>query len=295
MTGPTEHVHIHAPLLLGVIGDPIAHSKSPAMHNIALEAAGLPGMYVPLHVKPEHLAEAVTGARALGFSGFNVTIPHKVEIMTLLDELDESAISCGAVNTVVIRDGITTGYNTDGIGYVRSLKEETGELNGKKVVVLGAGGAARGIVYALLKEHVSDVVIVNRTRERADELISILTDKAEGTSLSSASQDELESVLSSADILINTTSIGMHPDLDATPVDAALIPEGIVVSDLIYNPLETRLLREAKARGCTVVGGLGMFIYQGAYAFEYWTGVEAPVSLMHSAVLEALNHEHNPL
>ncbi len=287
----TNHPHIHAPLLLGVMGDPIAHSKSPAMHNIALEAAALPGMYVPLHVKPEHLAEAVTGALALGFSGFNVTIPHKVAIMELLDELDESAVQCGAVNTVVIRDGRTKGYNTDGIGYVRSLKEETGELSGKIVTVLGAGGAARGIIYALLKEKVASVTVVNRTLSKADELLNLLNGSQ--TTLKSATYDELQACLPETDILINTTSVGMHPDVDATPVEAALIPEGIIVSDLIYNPLETRLLREAKARGCKVVGGLGMFVYQGAYAFEYWTGVDAPVSLMHSAVLEAFNHEQH--
>ncbi len=289
MAATTNHQHIHAPLLLGVMGDPIAHSKSPAMHNIALEAAGLPGMYVPLHVKPGHLAEAVTGTRALGFSGFNVTIPHKVAIMELLDELDESAIQCGAVNTVVIRDGRMKGYNTDGIGYVRSLKEEVGELSGKRVTVLGAGGAARGIIYALLKEQVAAVTVVNRTASKADELLNILQNGK--TTMKSATFEQLQACLAETDILINTTSVGMHPDLDASPVDASWIPEGTIVSDLIYNPLETRLLREAKARGCTVVGGLGMFIYQGAYAFEYWTGVDAPVSLMRSAVLEALNHE----
>ncbi len=289
----SHHPHIHAPLLLGVIGDPIAHSKSPAMHNVALEAAALPGMYVPLHVKPERLAAAVTGAIALGFSGFNVTIPHKVAIMELLDELDESAVQCGAVNTVVIRDGRTKGYNTDGIGYVRSLKEQTGALSGKHVTVLGAGGAARGIIYALLKEQVAAVTVLNRTVSKADELIALLHTETGATMMKSAPYDELQASLAATDILINTTSVGMHPDTDASPVDSALLTEHMIVSDLIYNPLETRLLREAKARGCTVVDGLGMFVYQGAYAFEYWTGVDAPVSLMHSAVLEALNHEQH--
>ncbi|WP_458121675.1 shikimate dehydrogenase [Paenibacillus sp. Z6-24] len=280
-----------AALLLGVMGDPIAHSMSPVMHNIALEAAGLPGMYVPLHVKPDHLAEAVTGARALGFTGFNVTIPHKVEIMKLLDELDESAVSCGAVNTVVIRDGRMKGYNTDGIGYVRSLREEAGELADKRVTVLGAGGAARGIVYALLKENVAGITIINRTVDKAAQLIRELN--ASDAQMQTATYEELAEYLPQTDILINTTSIGMHPNMDETPVAAELIPEGIIVSDLIYNPMETRLLREARTRGCRTVGGLGMFIYQGAYAYEYWTGQDAPVSLMHSAVLEALNHANH--
>ncbi|WCT54661.1 shikimate dehydrogenase [Paenibacillus kyungheensis] len=280
----------HHTLLLGVMGDPIGHSKSPAMHNIALEASGIPGMYVPLHVKPEHLAEAVAGTKALGFSGFNVTIPHKVEMMKLMDELDESAICCGAVNTVVIKDGKLKGYNTDGIGYVRSLKEElNSELSGKHITILGAGGAARGVVYALLREEPASVTIINRTLDKAEQLAQEFSHDT--LQVQSGSYDTLDKVLPQTDILINTTSIGMSPNSDDTPLEQRQIPEGIVVSDLIYNPLETRLLREAKSRGCTVIGGLGMFVYQGAYAYEYWTGEPAPISVMRSALLEAMNHQ----
>lgn len=280
----------HHTLLLGVMGDPIGHSKSPAMHNIALEAAGIPGMYVPLHVKPEDLVEAVKGAKALGFSGFNVTIPHKVEMLKLMDELDESAVCCGAVNTVVIQDGKLKGYNTDGIGYIRSLKEELdSDLIGKHITILGAGGAARGVVYALLHEQPASVTIINRTLNNAEQLVAEFS--SDHLQLQSGSYDHLDKVLPHTDILINTTSIGMSPNIEETPLDQALIPEGIIVSDLIYNPLETRFLREAKSRRCTIVGGLGMFIYQGAYAYEYWTGQPAPVSLMRSALTEVLNHE----
>jgi len=280
----------HHTLLLGVMGDPIGHSKSPAMHNIALEASGIPGMYVPLHVKPEHLAEAVTGTKALGFSGFNVTIPHKVEMLKLMDELDESAVCCGAVNTVVIQDGKLKGYNTDGIGYVRSLKEElNSELSGKHITILGAGGAARGVVYALLREQPASVTVINRTVDKAEQLATEFSDDM--LQVQSGSYDTLDKVLLQTDILINTTSIGMSPNSDETPLEQSRIPEGIIVSDLIYNPLETRFLREAKSRGCTVVGGLGMFVYQGAYAYEYWTGQPAPVSVMRSALLEAMNHQ----
>lgn len=280
----------HHTLLLGVMGDPIGHSKSPAMHNIALEASGIPGMYVPLHVKPEQLAEAVAGTKALGFSGFNVTIPHKVEMLKLMDELDESAVCCGAVNTVVIQDGKLKGYNTDGIGYVRSLKEElNSELSGKHITILGAGGAARGVVYALLREQPASVTVINRTVDKAEQLA---TEFSQDTlQVQSGSYDTLDKVLAQTDILINTTSIGMSPNSDETPLEQSRIPEGIIVSDLIYNPLETRFLREAKSRGCTVVGGLGMFVYQGAYAYEYWTGQPAPVSVMRSALLEAMNHQ----
>lgn len=280
----------HHTLLLGVMGDPIGHSKSPAMHNIALEASGIPGMYVPLHVKPEQLAEAVAGTKALGFSGFNVTIPHKVEMLKLMDELDESAVCCGAVNTVVIQDGKLKGYNTDGIGYVRSLKEAlNSELSGKHITILGAGGAARGVVYALLREQPASVTVINRTVDKAEQLA---TEFSQDTlQVQSGSYDTLDKVLAQTDILINTTSIGMSPNSDKTPLEQSRIPEGIIVSDLIYNPLETRFLREAKSRGCTVVGGLGMFVYQGAYAYEYWTGQPAPVSVMRSALLEAMNHQ----
>lgn len=280
----------HHTLLLGVMGDPIGHSKSPAMHNIALEASGIPGMYVPLHVKPEQLAEAVAGTKALGFSGFNVTIPHKVEMLKLMDELDESAVCCGAVNTVVIQNGKLKGYNTDGIGYVRSLKEElNSELSGKHITILGAGGAARGVVYALLREQPASVTVINRTVDKAEQLATEFSN--DNLQVQSGSYEALDKVLSQTDILINTTSIGMSPNSDETPLEQSRIPEGIIVSDLIYNPLETRFLREAKSRGCTVVGGLGMFVYQGAYAYEYWTGQPAPVSVMRSALLEAMNHQ----
>lgn len=280
----------HHTLLLGVMGDPIGHSKSPAMHNIALEASGIPGMYVPLHVKPEQLTEAVAGTKALGFSGFNVTIPHKVEMLKLMDELDESAVCCGAVNTVVIQNGKLKGYNTDGIGYVRSLKEElNSELSGKHITILGAGGAARGVVYALLREQPASVTVINRTVDKAEQLATEFSN--DNLQVQSGSYEALDKVLSQTDILINTTSIGMSPNSDETPLEQSRIPEGIIVSDLIYNPLETRFLREAKSRGCTVVGGLGMFVYQGAYAYEYWTGQPAPVSVMRSALLEAMNHQ----
>ncbi|MCM3785761.1 shikimate dehydrogenase [Neobacillus mesonae] len=273
--------------LLGVIGDPIAHSKSPAMHTAALQDAGLHGAYVPLHVKPDVLEAAVMGMKAMNFRGFNVTIPHKVDILSYMDELDESARLIGAVNTVVIEQGRLIGYNTDGIGYVRSLKEEAvSTIEGKKVVVIGAGGAARGIIYALLLEKPQALSIINRTAEKAEELAKDFEAKGK---VKGYSMDEAEAVLAQADIIINTTSVGMHPYMDQTPVNLEYIPEGIVVSDLIYNPLETKLLSESKAKSCTVHGGLGMFVYQGAIAFEHWFGIDAPVEAMRKAVLESFS------
>ncbi|ETT44594.1 shikimate dehydrogenase [Paenibacillus sp. FSL H7-689] len=275
------------PVLLGVMGDPIAHSKSPAMHNAALQAAGVNGMYMPLHVYPDQLEAAVRGIVALGYRGVNVTIPHKEQVMQYLDVIDESARLIGAVNTIVNEGGTLTGYNTDGIGYVRSLKEEAvPELAGKRIAVLGAGGAARGVIYALALEKPERIHILNRTADRAIALASDLRGHGLGE-ISGSGLDDAATVLATADMVINTTAAGMHPHVDDVPVDPALIREGAAVSDLIYNPLETRLLRESRIRGCTVHGGLGMFVYQGAVAFEHWLGIPAPVETMRRAVLNS--------
>ncbi|MEC0127880.1 shikimate dehydrogenase [Paenibacillus pabuli] len=275
------------PVLLGVMGDPIAHSKSPAMHNAALQAAGVNGMYMPLHVRPEQLESAIRGIVALGYRGVNVTIPHKEQVMPYLDVIDESARLIGAVNTIVNEEGKLTGYNTDGIGYVRSLKEEAvPELAGKRIAVLGAGGAARGVIYALALEKPERISILNRTADRAVALASDLRAHGLGD-ITGSGMAEAAVILAAADIVINTTAAGMHPHVDDVLVDPALIRAGAAVSDLIYNPLETRLLRESRERGCTVHGGLGMFIYQGAVAFEHWLGIPAPVETMRRAVLDS--------
>lgn len=271
--------------LYGVFGDPVRHSRSPVMLCRAFEAAGENAAYVAFHVKPDKLGDAVRGVRALGIRGVNVTIPHKVEVMAFLDELDETAREVGAVNTIVNRDGRLIGYNTDGIGYTRSLKEETGvNLKNATILLLGAGGASRGVGYALAKEAPAKIFIANRTKEKADALareLSIATDAA------GIGWDEIDHIIGNTDIIINTTPIGMHPREDETPLPASLLRPGIVVSDLIYNPLKTRLLHDAEAAGAAIHGGLGMFIYQGAYAFEYWTGKPAPVDAMREAVLAA--------
>ncbi|GAB6929515.1 shikimate dehydrogenase [Paenibacillus sp. JCM 10914] len=275
-------------MLLGVIGDPIAHSKSPAMHLAALAALGIQGTYVPLHIRPAGLDDAIQAMRALGFRGMNVTIPHKVEVMKYLDEIDAAALRIGAVNTIVNDNGKLTGYNTDGIGYVRSLKDEAcPELQGKHIVVLGAGGAARGIIDALIEESPDRISIVNRTRDKAGALAEEWISRGD---LRGYGEEEAEAVLQHAEIIINTTSVGMHPQIGAIPIPAAHIPQGIVVSDLIYNPLQTELLRQSELRQCIVHGGLGMFVNQGAYALEYWTGVAAPLQVMRAAVLDSFTN-----
>lgn len=272
-------------LLLGVMGDPIGHSKSPTMHNAAITALGLSGAYVPLHVRPEGLGEAIQAVKALGFRGVNVTIPHKVEVMKYLDVVDEGARQIGAVNTIVNDNGTLKGYNTDGIGYVRSLKDEAcPDLKGKRIVVLGAGGAARGIIYALIGEKPETISIVNRTAAKA---LALAEEWSSLADLRGYSEDYAEEALLTADVIINTTSVGMFPRISEIPIPQGHIPEGIVVSDLIYNPLKTELLRQGELRQCTVHGGLGMFINQGAYALEYWTGLTAPVQAMKEAVLSS--------
>lgn len=276
-------------LLLGVMGDPIGHSKSPAMHNAAINALGLSGAYVPLHIRPQGLGDAIQAVKALGFRGVNVTIPHKMEVMKHLDVVDEGAQRIGAVNTIVNDNGKLTGYNTDGIGYVRSLKDEAcPDLKGKRIVVIGAGGAARGIIYALLGEGPDKISIVNRTSAKA---LALAEEWSSLADLRGYGEERAGEALSDADVIINTTSVGMFPRVSELPIPPESIREGIVVSDLIYNPLKTELLRQGELRRCTVHGGLGMFINQGAYAFEYWTGLTAPVQAMKEAVLTSFQSE----
>ncbi|MFE5319988.1 shikimate dehydrogenase [Paenibacillus sp. NPDC056579] len=269
-------------IMYGVFGDPIRHSKSPIMLNRAFEETGINAAYAAFHILPDQLKDAVAGIRALQFRGVNVTIPHKVEVMDYMDEIDESARVIGAVNTIVNDNGRLTGYNTDGIGYVRSLKEETGiDLKGKKVLMLGAGGAARGVGYALAKEGASHIYISNRTVEKADELAETLSGF---TSTSGMGSDRVADVVDEVSLIVNITPAGMHPNVDTVPMDTSLIKDHLVVSDTVYNPLVTKFLREAKERGAVIHPGLGMFIYQGAYAFEYWTGVPAPIAAMRQVV-----------
>jgi shikimate dehydrogenase len=275
--------------LYGVFGDPVRHSRSPLMMNRAFQEMGINAAYAAFHVKPEGLADAVAGIRALGFRGVNVTIPHKVEVMQYLDDIDEGATIIGAVNTIVNENGKLTGYNTDGIGYVRSLLEETGmELEGARVLLLGAGGAARGVGYALAKAGAKRIEIANRTRERAEELASAI---GEFSDAEAVGLDELADTLENVDLIVNTTSAGMHPNVAELPMNADLIGPQHIVSDLIYNPRITRFLNNAEARGARIHGGLGMFIYQGAYALEYWTGTQAPAAAMRQIVEQSLREK----
>ncbi|MFD0588161.1 shikimate dehydrogenase [Paenibacillus sp. GCM10027627] len=286
LTSAIQKIDSHT-VLYGVIGDPIRQSKSPIMMNRAFRETGVNGAYAAFHIAGDALPSFIGGVRAMGIRGVNVTIPHKQRVMELLDEIDPGARVIGAVNTIVNENGRLIGYNTDGIGYVRSLKEEAApELGGKRIVVIGAGGAARGIVYALLGENPASIAIANRTVDRAEELAASFDSGA--AVLTAASVDQLAALCQDADIVINTTSVGMFPHAGDSPMPGHWLKPGAIASDLIYNPLKTEFLRQAEAHGCKAHGGLGMFIYQGAYAFEYWTGRPAPVSAMREEVLAAM-------
>ncbi|MBN6186238.1 shikimate dehydrogenase [Aneurinibacillus sp. BA2021] len=276
-------------VLTGLFGRPVGHSLSPRMHNRAFAECGLNYRYAAFDIAPEQIREAVAAIRALGMRGVNVTIPYKVTVMDYLDEVDEEAKVIGAVNTIVHADGKLIGYNTDGRGYVRSLIEETGiDLTQQSAMLIGAGGAARGVAVALLRAGLSSLVIVNRTEEKAEQLAAQLRTWKPEAQITSQPMTAAAEILARCTLLVQTTSIGMHPHTEASPIAPAALHERLLVSDLIYNPLETRLLRDARDRGARVHHGLGMFIYQGALSFEYWTGQAAPIHAMREVVSEAL-------
>ena len=277
------------PKRLGIIGHPIGHSISPVFQQAALHAIGFDGTYQPWDVAPGDVGEFIDGLRAPGTLGINVTVPHKEGVIPFLDEVDDWASTAGAVNTIVNRDGRLTGHNTDGIGFLRALREGADfEPRGRDVLVLGAGGSARGVVYALARAGVAQIFIANRTRERAERLAAVSIDSgaaAEVLALSDAKEATGEVAL-----IVNCTSMGMvhGPDEHGTPLSAADIPSTVVVNDLVYNPLETPLLREAAKAGATTLGGIQMLVYQGAASFEMWTGQDAPVSVMLDAATAAM-------
>jgi shikimate dehydrogenase len=272
----------------GVIGDPIEHSLSPIMHNAAFEAVGLDYVFLAFKVKPACVADAVDGMRALNIRGMNVTMPHKKTVMANLDRIDLSAQIINSVNTILNKENLLFGFNTDGAGAVKALKENGVELKGRKVLLLGAGGAARAIAYAVSKEA-DELAILNRTLKPAQEIARLLEKSANKKIVyGTLSAADIELNLQDSDILINATSVGMKPKPDDSPVPTKLLRRNLAVMDIVYNPLETKLAREAKAAGGKVVSGVEMLIYQGAASFEIWTGKSAPVEVMRKAALTHL-------
>jgi len=278
----------------GVIGDPIEHTMSPVMHNAAFSELGLDYVYVAFRVKSEELAGAIEGMRALNIRGLNVTIPHKVSIIPLLDSLDPLAEKLDAVNTVVNRDGLLKGYNTDASGFLQALLNKGVTPEGKNAVILGAGGAARAISF-VLAERKANLLILNRLEEMdwAEELArkisSVFGQEVRALELQEAN---LRTALSKAELLVNATSVGMSPNTNLTPVPARLLRPDLVIFDIVYNPIKTKLTTEASLAGCETVMGLDMLVWQGALAFEMWTGKKAPVDLMKKEAIKVLkSHE----
>jgi shikimate dehydrogenase len=278
-----------------IIGDPIDHTMSPPMHNAAYKELGLDYIYLPFQVKKEHLKQAVAGLKALNVRGFNVTMPHKVSIIPMLDGLDPLAEKIGAVNTVVNDKGVLTGHNTDGLGVLQALLEKGLEPEGKKVVVIGAGGASRAISY-VLAQHGARLTILNRKQELdwAEKIAaSINKDLGAAAQVMELGSKQLAAALAGADILIHATSVGMHPDTEKSLVPAELLRSGLTVFDVIYSPLKTKLLRDAEAAGCRTIGGVDMLVWQGILCFEKWTGQQAPLETMRREAIKMLQIEEH--
>ncbi len=279
--------------IVGLIGWPVGHSVSPPMHNAAFDALDLDWRYVPLPVdvaSPARIERAVAGLHALGLRGANVTVPHKQNVMPFVDELTPAADAIGAVNTIVVReDGSLLGDNTDARGFVADLHAHQVSLAGTDALVLGAGGSARAVVYGLAEAGCASVTLLNRTVSKAVDLASALQPhffdcRIDAQPLS----DGIARAAKHADLIVNCTSMGMTPSSDTMPWEEGVSFRPVqTVYDLVYNPPKTRLLKKAEAEGARVIGGLGMLIWQGAIAFELWTGQQAPIDVMEAAALAA--------
>ncbi len=272
--------------VLGVLGHPVDHSLSPRMHNAALQAQSLDMVYLAFDVLPSRLEKAVAGLRALGFRGVNVTIPHKEAILPLLDHVDSSAFRIGAVNTVVNDDGRLSGYNTDQTGFAAALRGlHPNGAHGLTCFVAGAGGGARAVVAALMADGAREIHVYNRTYERAVTLCRQASSWGE-TPCRAITEHEAFAVARGADILVNATSVGLHPSVKESSVPVDILHSRQIVLDLVYGPAPTTLVREAKARGATAIDGKEMLVMQAAGSYELWTGRRAPVDVMRTSIDE---------
>ena len=275
--------------IVALIGHPVEHSFSPPMHNRAFEKLNMDYAYVAFDVEPANLKSAIEGAKALNIKGFNVTIPHKISVMEFLDEIDEVASLIGAVNTIDFKN--MKGYNTDGIGAVKAIEEVT-SIKGKNVVIAGAGGASRAISFYIAKYGADTMTILNRNPLKAQNLASDVSNSGLIGEVKSDSISEINAYLADADILIDTTPVGMHPNVDDEPIATSQnMHEDLVVFDAVYNPNETVLLKEAIKAGAKPVYGIKMLLYQGAESLKIWTGRDAPVDEMEMALRKTLNLE----
>lgn len=268
--------------IVALIGHPVEHTFSPQMHNSAFSKLKMNWIYTAFDVKPENLNKAIEGACALDIKGFNVTIPHKVNVIPYLDEIDETAEEIGAVNTIDFKN--LKGYNTDGIGAIKAIEEVT-KVKNRNVVIAGAGGASRAIAFYLKKNNADEITILNRNIKKAETLACDLN----------ASFDFLNQIntyIPNADILINTTPVGMHPHENDAPITSAKnIHEDLVVFDAVYNPNKTQLLKETVKAGAKPVYGIKMLLYQGAESFRIWTGKKPPIKTMEETLKKTLGQD----
>lgn len=278
--------------IFGIFGWPVEHSFSPAMHNSAFDNLGMDCAYVPFPVEPDYIEKAVDAIRSLGISGVNVTIPHKSSVIRFLDEISREARLIGAVNTIVNRNGVLTGYNTDAPGFLKSLEKNAGvSPAGKRVLILGAGGAARAVSIQLAIAGAVEIALTSPVAGEAEGLANSIIESSLDVKVKSISWDreEISKYAGDSDILINATPVGMHPRVEEMPpVDFETVTKDLLVCDLIYNPDETMLLREARVHGLKTLNGMGMLLYQGAIAFELWTGIEPPIEVMREALQKSL-------
>ncbi|MFX0136174.1 MAG: shikimate dehydrogenase [Candidatus Hodarchaeota archaeon] len=274
--------------VLCVIGHPIEHSMSPVMQNAAINDLNLDYIYLAFDIFPRNLSLAVKGFRAFNIMGINVTLPFKQKILKYLDEIEPIAQKIGAVNTIKNNEGYLIGRNTDAEGAIKAFLDAGYSLSGKNVLLLGAGGAARAIAYIMAKE-VNKIIIANRTVKKAiklaNELKKYFDTEIEGKN---NSLSVLKEESKKTDILINTTSIGMYPNVQLSPIHAEFLHKDLIVYDIVYNPLETKLIKDAIEKGCKTIGGLDMFVNQGALAFEWWTNKKPNVNLMKDKIIEFL-------
>lgn len=268
-----------------LLGNPVGHSFSPLIHNTLFKKLELNYRYLAFNVKPVDLEKAVHGLKAIGVVGFNVTIPHKEAIINLLDHVEERAEAVGAVNTVLFKDNQLYGYNTDITGFKKSLIEAGFSPNNKRITVLGAGGAAKAVIKALVEENASEVYVINRNQEKALKIIEEYK-KIGVTNIKNIQKREIFEAVQECSLIVNATSIGMKGYLvDESPLPKEYLNSKMWLCDLIYNPLKTRFLRDGEAMGCKIVNGLGMLINQGADAFKIWTGIEPPREVIKDLLL----------
>ncbi len=278
--------------IVGIIGDPIKHSRSPQIHNAAIAALGLDYVYVPFHVPSDNLGAAIEGFKAIDVVGINVTIPHKQSVIPYLDEISREATLIGAVNTLIFREGAIIGENTDAPGFLQAMAEDDLDVpQGGSAVVIGAGGSARAIVVALALAGVRTICITNRTVSKAVALAADLSDKTDASIYGIGLDDsKLPNAIGTSQLIVNTASTSMdvsHPLL----IDPAWLAPLSIVYDIVYTPPETRLLQAAAEKECHVIGGLGMLVHQGAIAFEKWTGVNPPLEIMRQALQGAFDQK----